>query len=92
MKTIQLCRTNVKKYVEDHLPAGNLCDLAQDMANSSANFHDRIHAHFEDEITKLTQLDIPEDKALGLVSEQLALIFDRLSDGRQEILEYTGCG
>ena len=52
----------------------------------------KIHAHFEDEITKLTQLDIPEGEALELVAEQFTMIFDRLFDCRQEILEYTGAG
>ena len=48
------------------------------MANSLADFHDKIHAHFEDEIMKLTQLDIPEGEKLELVSEQFALIIDNL--------------
>ena len=40
--------------------------------------YDKIHAHFEDEITKLTQLDIPESEALELVSEQFILIYGSL--------------
>ena len=48
------------------------------MANSLADCHDKIHAHFEDKITKLTQLDIPESEALELVSEKFVLIFDDL--------------
>ena len=90
MKTLWSCKTNIKKCAEDHLPTGDLRDLAKDMANSSSDFHDKLHAHFEDEITKLTQLDIPKNEALELVLEQFALIFDRLFNCHQEILEYTG--
>ena len=57
------------KYTDDQLPVGELQDLAKDMANSLSDFHDKIHAHFEDEITKLTQLEIPEREVLELVSE-----------------------
>ena len=43
------------KYTDDQLPVGELQDLAKDMANSLSDFHDKIHAHFEGEITtKLT--------------------------------------
>ena len=69
MKTLQACKTNVMKYADDQLSTGELRGLARDMAASSADFHDKIHAHFEDEITKLTQLDIPESEVLELVSE-----------------------
>ena len=66
------------------MPLGDLHGLVKDMANSLSNFHDKLHAHFEDEITKLRQLNIPENEALELVSEQFALIFDRLFDCRQD--------
>ena len=69
VKTLRACKTNVMKYADDQLPTGELQDLEKDMANSPADFHDKIHAHSEDEITKLTQLDIPESEALELVSE-----------------------
>ena len=64
--------------------------MARDMASASSDFHDKLHAHFEDEITKLTQLDIPENKALELVTEQFSLIFDALFECRQAVLAYTG--
>ena len=90
MKTLRACKTNVMKYADDQLPEGVLRDLARDMASSSNDFHGKIHTHFEDEITKLTQLDIPESKALELVSEQFALIFDALFECQQAVLAYTG--
>ena len=89
-KTLQAYKTNVMKYADDQLPAGELQDLARDMAARSADFHDKIHAHFEEKIKKLTQLDIPESEALELVSEQFALVFDALFECRQEVLAYTG--
>ena len=60
------------------------------MSNSSSDFHDKLYAYFEDEIKWLTQLDIPENEVIGLVSEQFALIFDRLFDCPQEISDHTG--
>ena len=78
MKTLRACKTNVMKYTDYQLRAGELWDLARDMASSLADFHDKIHAHFEDEIMKLTQFDIPESKALELVSKQFTLIIDAL--------------
>ena len=84
---------NAIKYATDHLPAGELRDLAKDMANSSIDSNERIHAHFDDEMTKLTQLEIPESEALQLVSEQFGLVIDQLFECRQEVLDYTilGC-
>ena len=90
MKTLWLCKTDAKKYTEDYLPTGDLHELAKDMANILADFHGKIHAHFEDEITRLIQLGAPENEGMELVSGQLVLIFDLLFDWRQEILEYSG--
>ena len=69
MKILWSCRSNAKKYKEDHLPVGDLHDLPKDIANSLADFHDKIHAHFEDKTTKLAQLEILEDEAFELVPE-----------------------
>ena len=52
MKTLRVCKTNVMKYADDQLPAGELQDLVKDIADSSSDFHDKIHAHFKCEITK----------------------------------------
>ena len=89
-KTLRLCKKNVTKYADDQIPAGELRDMARDMASASSDFHDKLHAHFEDEITKLTQLDIPENEALELVTKQFSLIFDGLFECRQAVLSYTG--
>ena len=62
------------------MSVGDLRELAKDMDNNLANFHGKIHTHCEDEITQLIQLEILENKALELVSEQFALIFDGLFD------------
>ena len=39
VKTLWACKTNVMKYVDDQLPAGELRALAKDMVDSLADFH-----------------------------------------------------
>jgi hypothetical protein len=90
--TLRSCKKNVIKYADDQIPVGELREMARDMASASIDFHDKLHAHFEDEITKLTQLDIPDAEALELVTEQFTLVFDSLFECRQAVMSYTGEG
>jgi hypothetical protein len=70
------------------------------MLSRAVDFHDKVHSHIKDELNKLIQLNIPEDDALVLVSEDLVLMFDRMFAERMKLfdsqkdrskVEYVSC-
>ena len=88
-KTVESSKDSALAYAADYLPAGSkMMALAKDMIQFSAEFHGKMHAHFEQELVKLMQLKIPKDEALKLVSNQYLMIHNKLFDTRKLCKEY----
>ena len=87
--TLRTASATAKTYADNNLPLGQARELAKELISVSVDFHEKLHSHFEDEVTKLTQMGIPGDDALLLVSEQYTLIFDRMFDVRKLMTEYS---
>jgi len=87
--SIRSARDLGRQYCMDHLPSGPLRDLGRDMVENAAEFHGKLHNHFEDQMTTLIDSGLPEDQVLILLSSQFGLLFDRLYNARKKALEYT---
>lgn len=88
-QALSLSRTNVKKYIRDHLKkGGTLATLAGEMEKAAAEFHTTLHTHMLNESTTLIELGIEEGEVCELLSEELILIFDRLFKCRTTVMEW----
>ena len=86
---IRSAKTLGKQYCTDHLPSGPLRELAKEMVDASEDFHEKLHNHFEDQLSTLVDSGIPVDEVLTLLSDQFVLLFGRLYSARKLSLEYT---
>jgi len=87
--SIRSAKTLGKQYCTDHLPSGPLRELAKEMVDASEDFHEKLHNHFEDQLSTLVDSGIPVDEVLTLLSDQFVLLFGRLYSARKLSLEYT---
>ena len=86
---IRSAKTLGKQYCTDHLPSGPLRELAKEMVDASEDFHEKLHNHFEDQLSTLVDSGIPVDEVLTILSDQFVLLFGRLYSARKLSLEYT---
>ncbi len=64
----------VRTTIEDKLPAGSkLAQLAARLLEHTQARIQMVHKHLDSELTKLTQMGIPEEELLILLSEELII-------------------
>ena len=62
------------------------------MNAASVQLHQAMHDHVREELTKLDQVFIPEDEAMLLISEKIALIFKRFFAERSLAMRFEEGG
>jgi len=87
--SLDTARQSAESYIEDHLPDGKLKNLAKAMVENTCNFYSKLHSFFETEMRELTQIKLPHDEVLKLLSEYVIILCDRLFRLRQNVREFT---
>ncbi len=68
----------VRTMIGDRLPVGSqLAQLAKMMLEHTQRWLLTVHKHLDAELVKLTQMNILEEEALILLSEEVIIMFDR---------------
>jgi hypothetical protein len=76
--------------IVDRLPAGSqLAQLAQMMLEHTQRWLLMVHKHLDAELTKLTQMNILEEEALILLSEEVIIMFDRFYAIRRKRMDFV---
>ncbi len=80
----------VRTMIGDRLPAGSqLAQLAQMMLKHTQHWLLMVHKHLNAELVKLMQMNILEEEALILLSEEVIIMFDRFYAIRRKHMDFV---
>jgi hypothetical protein len=83
----------VRTMIADRLPVGpagsQLAQLAQMMLEHTQQWLLMVHKHLDAELTKLMQMNISEEEALILLSEEVIIMFDHLYAIRHKRMDFV---
>ena len=76
--------------IDEKLPhRGKLREVALKMIDKTLNWYATVHRHFDAELQRLSQVHIPEDECLILLSEETILMFTMIHTIRKQRMEFT---
>ncbi len=80
----------VRTMIADRLPVGSqLAQLAQMMLEHTQQWLLMVHKHLDAELTKLMQMNILEEEALILLSEEVIIMFDHFYAIRRKRMDFV---
>ncbi len=80
----------VRQAIGDKLPGGGkLAQLATRMLEHTQSLFQKVHKHLDLELTKLSQMGIPLEDALVLLSEEVIIMFEWFHSIRRKRMDFT---
>jgi hypothetical protein len=80
----------VRQAIGEKLPGGGkLAQLATRMLEHTQSWFQKVHTHLDSELTKLSQMGIPPEDALVLLSEEVIIMVERFHLIRRRRMDFT---
>jgi hypothetical protein len=80
----------VRTVIEDKLPTGSkLAQLAAWLLEHTQAWIQMVHKHLDSKVAKLTQMGIPEEESLILLSEAIIIMVDHFYTIRRKRIDFT---
>ncbi len=66
-----------------------MAQLTTQMLEHTQSWFQKVHKHLDSELTKLSQMGIPLEDALVLLSEEVIIMFERFHSIRRKRMDFT---